>query len=90
MYYLYILYNREIDKYYVGQTNNLARRLFEHNNHKSKKRYSSKQKGTWKIVYKECFQARSLAIIREREIKKHKSRNYIKELIEQSSSKILF
>ncbi len=83
MYYLYILYNREIDKYYVGQTNNLQKRLFEHNNHSCKKRYSSKQKGYWEIVYQECLLSRGLAISREKEIKKKKSKRYIRDLIEQ-------
>ena len=31
MYYVYILYSRECDKFYIGQTNNMDDRLKRHN-----------------------------------------------------------
>ena len=36
MYYLYILKSNKIEKFYIGQTNNLEKRIFYHNNGYSK------------------------------------------------------
>ncbi|MFB6343545.1 GIY-YIG nuclease family protein [Saccharicrinis sp. FJH62] len=32
MYYVYILYSKSADKYYVGSTGNIEQRLYQHNN----------------------------------------------------------
>jgi putative endonuclease len=78
---VYILYSEIIDKYYVGHTDNIERRLHEHNSGQT--RYTSIQGKPWKIVYKEEYQARALAMTREREIKSKKSRKYIESLVEK-------
>ena len=31
MYYVYILYSKQFDKYYIGQTNDVGARLHRHN-----------------------------------------------------------
>jgi putative endonuclease len=35
MFYVYILYSEKLDKYYVGSTNDLLRRLNDHNRGKT-------------------------------------------------------
>ncbi len=75
MYFVYILYSSIIDKYYVGQTENLERRLSEHN---SKKNLGASD---WQMKYFEPFENRSDAIRREYEIKAKKRRTYIEWLI---------
>ncbi|MBS3767351.1 MAG: GIY-YIG nuclease family protein, partial [Candidatus Cloacimonetes bacterium] len=57
MYYLYILKNKK-GSYYIGTTNNIIRRIQEHNNGKSK---ATKNRGPWNIVYTEKFRTRSQA-----------------------------
>ncbi len=78
MYYTYILYSRIIDKYYVGSTNDLERRLADHNRGKDK---FSRQGKPWQLMYFEKYETRAEAFSRERAIKKKKSRVYIEKLI---------
>ena len=78
MAWVYILYSKKIDKYYVGACMDLRRRLYEHNLGHSK--FTST--GTpWDLVYQEEFKDLSLAKRREALIKKMKSRKYIEGLI---------
>ena len=78
MYFTYIIYSIRIDQYYIGQTMNLENRLIRHNNKGSK---STKKSNDWVVKYVEVFNTRELAIKREAEIKKMKSRKYIEQLI---------
>lgn len=78
MYYVYILYSAHADRYYVGQTDNLASRLQHHNDGKVT---STKAYVPWEMKYHETHETRSEAMLREREIKARKSRRYIEALI---------
>ena len=74
----YILYSENINKYYVGYTNNLERRIGEHNRIKGK----FTDKGIpWRIVHTETFDNRIDAHKRELQIKNKKSRKYIEWII---------
>ncbi len=78
MYQVYILYSPGLDKFYVGQTANIADRLFRHKNSGSK---STKAAKDWELKYTESFESRAEAVRRELEIKKKKSRVYIERLL---------
>ena len=79
-YYFYILYSKQINKFYTGYTNNLEERLRKHNsNHKG---FTGKA-NDWIIVYFEEFDNKTDAYAREREIKKWKSRKRIEKLIKE-------
>ena len=76
--YVYIIYSKIADKYYVGHTNNLEKRIDKHNtNHKG---FTGKC-NDWKLIYTETFQSKIGAYAREREIKRWKSRKQIERLI---------
>jgi len=77
-YFVYLLYNKKHDKFYIGQSNSLERRIFEHNFGLSN--YTSKYDGTWEKVYSERFDDRKEALIRERFLKKQKSKKFYKKL----------
>ena len=78
MFTLYILYSKSIDIYYVGYTNNIDRRLSEHNRKKGK----FTDKGIpWELVYSENFENKKQAMEREKLIKNKKSRSFIIEII---------
>ncbi|NOX18066.1 MAG: GIY-YIG nuclease family protein [Chlorobi bacterium] len=81
MFYVYILYSENIDKFYVGYTSDLTKRIARHNSGWGK--FSSRG-APWKIVYFEKYNSKSDAIKRENEIKKKKSRKYIEALIMRS------
>jgi putative endonuclease len=80
MYTLYILYSKSLDRYYVGFTKDLTRRLSEHNRVKGK--YTDLGL-PWILVYTESYQSKREAMTRERYIKSMKSKKFIIELIAQ-------
>ena len=75
---LYILYSPKLNKYYVGSTSDLERRLADHNRGKEK---FTKTGIPWHLVYSEEFSELKAARTRELFIKKQKSRKYIEQLI---------
>jgi len=77
----YILRSESTGQFYVGHTENLTKRIFEHNNNRTT---SIKNRGPWKLFYSEVFDTPSDATGREREIKRMKSRNYIESLTRAS------
>jgi putative endonuclease len=78
MYFVYILYSKRIDKYYIGCTENLSKRLEDHNAGLS----NFTSKGVpWVRVYFEQLDTLSEARKHEMEIKKKKSRKYIEFLV---------
>ena len=80
-FYVYILYSSSADMYYVGSTNDIERRLSEHNRIKGK---FTDRGMPWRLVYKEVYPDRGQALSRELSIKKMKSRQYIEDLISRS------
>jgi putative endonuclease len=78
LFFVYIIYSSSLDKYYIGYTTDLTKRLYEHNTGISV--YTSKA-SDWVLKYQEFFPKRELAMKREKEIKNKKSRKYIDWLI---------
>jgi putative endonuclease len=66
------------EKLYIGHTENLERRLNEHNTNQSK---STKGKGPWKILFSKEFLTRSDASKLEYKLKRIKNRNYLLKVI---------
>ncbi len=70
-YFVYVLKSEKAGSSYVGHTSNIERRVAEHNRGES---LSTRNKGPWKLVYKEEFRTRSEAIIKEKYFKTVKGR----------------
>jgi len=70
MFTVYILKSTKLEKYYIGQTEDLSKRLDWHNSLRARwtKRYQP-----WVLVHTEKFENRSGAIKRERELKSLKN-----------------
>lgn len=66
MYYVYLIVSTKTKERYIGYTNNLEKRLSEHNTDKNK---STKGKGLWLIVYYEMYKSKEDAKIREHRLK---------------------
>jgi putative endonuclease len=79
MYTFYILFSPSTDKYYIGHTGDDPKeRLRKHlRNHDG---FTSTKKD-WIIVYSECFELKTEAYRREREVKAWKSKVRIRKLI---------
>jgi len=81
MWTLYILQSESSGRFYVGHTNDLERRLEEH---QSGQTTSTRNRGPWKVVHCERFETKLPAAYRECQIKSWKSRVGIQALIEES------
>jgi putative endonuclease len=79
MHIVYILYSSKKDKYYVGFTGDaVEERLRKHNsNHKG----FTGGVADWQVVHTEEFNDKQTAMLREKEIKKWKSRKLIEKLV---------
>lgn len=78
MFFVYILYSESHSRYYVGQTNDLERRVSRHNLGKV---FATKPYLPWKLDYVERYATRSESLKREKEIKRKKSRRYLDYLV---------
>lgn len=78
MFTVYILKNTISGRHYIGSTNDLVRRLVEHNRGQTK---STRQKGEWEIIYKEEYKTAIEAKKRESVIKSYKGGNAFKKLL---------
>ena len=70
MYYVYILQSIKTNRFYIGHTDDLNRRLEEHSTGRGGQ--YTRQNGPWKLVYKEQHPSRSSAIKREQFLKSTK------------------
>ena len=81
-FYTYILQSESTGQIYIGQTNDLDRRLLEHNDPDFKGTYHTKRRiGPWSIIYFEEYSSRSEAMCREKELKSGKGRRWIKQYV---------
>lgn len=82
MFTMYILQSINDSRYYIGSTDDLGNRLMRHSKGYSK---YTKNKGLFKMVYKEEFGTRSDAKKREYYLKSLKSSKAIEKLINQDA-----
>ena len=78
MAWVYILCNSKTNRYYVGSTIDIERRLKQH---KSGNTQTTRILGTKELVYIEEYNNVQEARIREKQIKSYKSKKYIIKLI---------
>ena len=75
MYYAYILKSEKDGRYYYGSTDNIERRLAEHNSGKVK---ATKHRCPFKLQYYELYNTRSEAFRREHFFKSIDGYNWLK------------
>jgi putative endonuclease len=80
-FHVYILRSQPTGRFYIGQTEDLTKRVFEHNNNRTP---SIKNRGPWELVYSEEYETRSEATHRERQIKRMKSHRWIEQVVRAS------
>ncbi len=80
MFYIYILFSEAANKYYVGHTDDVKRRLNEHN-HSDRLTFTSKNRPWSLLAVFECGAVRKDALSMERFIKRQKNRQLIQRMI---------
>ena len=78
MWHVYILKTIDKDWYYIGCTNNLERRLEQHNRGYNK---STRLHTPFEVVHSESYQDRSEAYAREKLLKRYKGGNALKRIL---------
>jgi putative endonuclease len=82
VYYIYIIHSQRLQRYYVGSTVSIEKRLQEHNSGKS----SSTRAGVpWELIHVESFATRSETVLRERQIKARGIGRYLADIKHLSS-----
>lgn len=85
MHYVYVLYDKTQDKMYTGLTNNLERRLKEHNRGEARTTVRMKER---KLVYYEACTSKSDAHKREKQLKTGFGRGYLRRRLENSVASV--
>jgi len=81
MYYVYILFSLKDEKFYIGFTNDLERRIKEHN---SGKNISTKSRLPLKLIYYEAHLSKADAARRERYFKTTKGKSTLRQMLRES------
>ena len=80
---IYLIQHTITKEIYIGVTNNLKRRIVEHNN--GKQSATRRKSGKWIIVYAEIYRSKTDAEERERKLKHHGSAKHaLKKRIQRS------
>jgi len=79
MFTVYALYSNKYDKLYIGYTTNLEQRVKSHNE-LARKGFTVKFR-LWKLIYSEEYRDKKTALKREKELKSHKGRDFLRTLI---------
>ena len=90
MFYVYILYSQKSDRFYIGHTMDVYKRLEEHNNQRMTTKYTSKHLPWDLVLYFKISESRGEAILVERFIKNQKSREFIRRLISEKDNQQFF
>ena len=81
MFQVYGIYNKKHQKIYIGQTHDLKNRLQLHQNQTFDNSYTSRFDGEWILIYSEVLSTRQEALIREKQLKSFRGRQFIKQHI---------
>ena len=80
MFWVYVLQN-PAGKFYIGQTQDLPKRLEDHNRTDAFDGHFTRKNGPWNLVWSEKHETRSAAVLREKQIKRMKSAVWIRKYL---------
>ena len=84
MYFVYAIHNRKHNRIYIGQTENLTERLKLHNKGIFKHCFTARFDGKWVLIYKEKVGTRQEALIREKQLKSYRGREFVKSFLKNN------
>ena len=83
MYSIYVIQHSVTKQIYIGKTNDLQRRIKEHN--ANKQNATKRKSGEWKLIYVEAYRSKKDADERENKLKQHGSnKRWLKDRIKNS------
>lgn len=68
MHYVYLLHSKKTKQFYIGSTNNLKKRFYQHNDSQNT---STKYGVPWTLAYYEAFPTKAAALEREYKLKRY-------------------
>lgn len=80
MYNIYVLYSKKFDRIYIGQSDNIDRRIKQHN---SGHVLSTKAYIPFELVYSEHFGTRDEAVQREKDLKSTTGRRFLRKILKE-------
>ncbi len=85
MYYVYVLYGAEQDKLYIGFTEDLKKRIKEHQRNTC---HTTKRLSNFELVYYEACKAKKDATNREKQLKTGFGRGYLRKRVSNYLTKL--
>ena len=83
MHCIYVIQHNKTNQIYIGKTNNLKRRLDEHNSGEQKS--TIRKEGKWILIYSEIYRNKKDADSRENALKQHgNNKRWLKKRIVNS------
>jgi len=79
MFVVYVLHSQKFDKIYIGYTSDLIDRFKSHNT-LSTKGFTANFR-PWKVIYVEFIDNKSMALVREKQLKSARGRIFCREQI---------
>lgn len=80
MYTIYAIYNQGANRLYIDQTVDLETRLEQHSR-RTFRGYASRFDGKWTLIYSEVVGTRQEALVREKQLKSFRGREFVKKFI---------
>ena len=80
MFFTYALYSDTFDVIYCGQTENLQKRINEHNGLGASNTWACRYR-PWRLLHVEEFLTRKEAVAREKQLKSGQGRKFLRSLI---------
>ena len=86
MYKTYALYSESADRIYVGQTDDLEKRIAQHNGLIGNYSSWTKKYRPWQLLHFDEFETRKEAIIRENELKTGVGREFLRGILAKNKN----
>jgi len=81
VFYVYVLQSKTTGKTYIGQTNDINKRLAEHNDQLNRfTLHTKRHSGPWELAYEEQYSTRAEAVVREKWLKSGSGRRFLKRI----------
>jgi putative endonuclease len=82
-FFVYVIYSETSHKTYIGQTDNLKKRINQHNDPQNRfSLFTKRNKGPWVLVYSEEFVSRKAAMSREHYFKSGSGRRFLAKVLQ--------